>query len=637
MTADASPPATSRADTAVPAEGLSWLGFGQELIAILKDHRREPEQSADAKRATKKSAGAEQRLPLAIARFTAALDQPSVFSTLVSNVGLRADEAQVFALLLSVEVDASLHLEVAALQRDAARNRLTLGTIVEAFAGESGHCGVLAVAPDSSLARAGMIELHPDGPWSDHLVAVHPSIVWALLGDTSADPGLPPVIARAETEEIGGSYLTIVSGDDIIRRRQAAVRHTLGSRFIVVSAPTDEAGWTAVVREATVTGAGVVLEVDDSLSALGRRWIERATHVAWAVSSRRDLALDDIPRRRWAAVQAETHPVTDAEWATVIGADVERGHHLTPSQLDSVGRVLPAVDGDVDRAVRRLASGGLETLARRIRPTRSWGDIVLSPDRKHLLRSIVDRYVHADTVYRTWGFSTTASHGLVALFSGPSGTGKTLAAEVIAFELGLDVFKLDLSSVVSKYIGETEKNLELVFDAAGAGNMVLFFDEADALFGKRSEVKDARDRYANIEVSYLLQRLEAYEGLVVMATNFEKNVDDAFLRRIHARIEFELPGPPERATIWRQNLPAAAPVGELDIDWLAESFEITGGSIRNAVVHAAFIAASSGRQIDTEVAAIGVAREYRKVGRLLKAADFGHYLDAVTATMPGVE
>jgi AAA+ superfamily predicted ATPase len=630
MTADTSPAATAPAATA-----LSWLGFGQEMVAILKTARGLVEPLAGSRDSTEPVVSERRRS--AIEGFVNALSEPSAFSMLVSNVGLDADEAQVFALLLAVEVDASLHFEVAALQRDNARNRLTLGTIVEAFTGAAGHRGVLAVAPDSALARAGMIELHADGPWSDHLVAVHPSVVWALLGDTSVDPGLPPVIARIDTDQIGGSSLTVVSGEDVIRRRQAAILHTLGSRFIVVAAPADEAGWTALVREATVTGAGVVLEVDDALPAVGRRWIERAAHVAWAVSSRRDLALDDIPRRAWLAVQAETHPVTDVEWTSVIGSDLGRTHHLTPSQLDRVGRVLPAVDGDVDRAVRRLASGGLETLARRIRPRRSWGDIVLSPDRKQLLRSIVDRYIHADTVYRTWGFSTTASHGLVALFSGPSGTGKTLAAEVIAFELGLDVFKLDLSSVVSKYIGETEKNLELVFDAAGAGNMVLFFDEADALFGKRSEVKDARDRYANIEVSYLLQRLEAYEGLVVMATNFEKNVDEAFLRRIHARIEFELPGPPERATIWRQNLPAAAPVGELDIDWLAESFEITGGSIRNAVVHAAFIAASSGRPIDTEIAAIGVAREYRKVGRLLKAADFGVYHDAVTATTASAE
>ena len=191
--------------------------------------------------------------------------------------------------------------------------------------------------------------------------------------------------------------------------------------------------------------------------------------------------------------------------------------------------------------------------------------------------------------------------------------------------MGLDVFKLDLSSVVSKYIGETEKNLEAVFEAASSGNMVLFFDEADALFGKRSEVKDARDRYANIEVSYLLQRLEAYDGIVVLATNFEKNIDDAFVRRIHARIEFSVPGVDERTSIWRQNLPANAPLGDIDINWLARQFELSGGSIRNASVQAAFAAAAANTEITMRCAVIGVAREYQKMGRILKEKDFGEY------------
>ncbi|CAN5566510.1 hypothetical protein BH23ACT3_BH23ACT3_21770 [soil metagenome] len=273
----------------------------------------------------------------------------------------------------------------------------------------------------------------------------------------------------------------------------------------------------------------------------------------------------------------------------------------------------------------------MEHLARRIRTTRSWDDIVLSPDRAELLRSLVDRYRYADRVYDEWGFSASPSRGLVALFSGPSGTGKTMATEIIAGALGLDVFKLDLSSVVSKYIGETEKNLEQIFDAASAGNLVLFFDEADALFGKRSEVKDARDRYANIEVSYLLQRLERYDGLVVLATNFEKNVDEAFVRRIHVRIEFAMPGIDERRAIWASNLPPGAPVEGVDIDDLAARFELSGGSIKNAAVHAAFLAAASDRPITMETAVRGVARELRKMGRLLKAHDFGEFYPAVVA------
>jgi SpoVK/Ycf46/Vps4 family AAA+-type ATPase len=308
----------------------------------------------------------------------------------------------------------------------------------------------------------------------------------------------------------------------------------------------------------------------------------------------------------------------------VVGAGVPRSHRLTPEQLRLVERVLPARANDLDASVRRLGSGKLDRLARHIRPRRSWDDIVLDAERKEQMRTIVHRYRFADRVYRDWGFEPVPSSGVVALFVGPTGTGKTMAAEIVAGELGLDLYKLDLSSVVSKYIGETEKNLEGIFDAAGAGNLVLFFDEADALFGKRSEVRDARDRYANIEVSYLLQRLESYDGLVVMATNFEKNIDEAFLRRIHVRVEFTTPGPQERAAIWELNLPSGAPRGDdVDITWLAEHFELTGAAIRNAAVAAAFAAAADASPITMTALVRGVAKEYVKLGRLVKPEDFG--------------
>ena len=251
---------------------------------------------------------------------------------------------------------------------------------------------------------------------------------------------------------------------------------------------------------------------------------------------------------------------------------------------------------------------------------------MLSDDRLQLLQSIIDRMRHGDQVYREWGYPTIPSRGVVALFAGPPGTGKTLAAEIIAGSLGLDLFKLDLSSVVSKYIGETEQNLEQIFDAAAAGNAVLFFDEADSLFGKRSEVKDARDRYANIEVSYLLQRLEAHDGLIVLATNREKDIDEAFMRRIHVRIEMSLPAPEERLRLWTQSFPASAPLAkDIDFDVLAAKFEIAGGSIRNVATTAAFIAAARGTQITMQTIVTGLSREYRKLGRLFTAADLGDY------------
>jgi SpoVK/Ycf46/Vps4 family AAA+-type ATPase len=313
-----------------------------------------------------------------------------------------------------------------------------------------------------------------------------------------------------------------------------------------------------------------------------------------------------------------------------VGGVADRGHRLGANQLRLVSTAIAGKDGDLDAAVRRLASGPLERLARHIRPRRTWDDLILTAERVEQLRELTARYRHRDTVFDEWGFPSFPSIGLVALFSGPSGTGKTLAAEVIAHDLGLDVYKLDLSSVVSKYIGETEKNLEQVFSAAAGGNLVLFFDEADSLFGKRSEVSDARDRYANIEVSYLLQRIESYDGLVIMATNFQKNIDEAFLRRIHVGIDFAAPEQPEREKIWRHAFPPGAPVKDLDWDFLAAQFKMSGGSITGAALHAAFLAADAGQPITMELVMLALKREFQKMGRLRTEAEFGKYASLVS-------
>ena len=199
-----------------------------------------------------------------------------------------------------------------------------------------------------------------------------------------------------------------------------------------------------------------------------------------------------------------------------------------------------------------------------------------------------------------------------------------MAAEVVADELGLDLFVVDLSTVVSKYIGETEKNLEELFNAASVGNQVLFFDEADSLFGKRTEVSDARDRYANLEISYLLQALEAFEGLVVLATNLSKNIDQAFLRRIDVAIDFPMPGNEQRLQLWEKSIPDAAPQSKnVDLADLADRFDLSGGSIRKAALYAAFLAADDSRDIDQDLLLAAIGREYQKLGRLRAGAGFG--------------
>jgi len=545
------------------------------------------------------------------------------FAVLSANARLAPEEVEVLALLATAEIDVHCRRVVSSAY---GANRVTLGAIAQIMGAD--HLGPLAVGPTSPLSRAAFVDVGDDGAWADHAVALHRSVVWSLVGDTSPDPDLPidlTTFATGDGDGDGDGELVVVTGGDRRRRRHVGALAAFGDRFLCADAPASDIEWAALIREATITGRGLIIEVADELTPMMRRWLTHANHLVWVVSSRSGPPVDQMPERQWTEVVAPTSEPTDAEWTDVFGPGVDRSHRLTFDQMYRVQRARDAVGGDIDAAVRRLASGPLEHLTRRITPTRTWDDIVLSPDRLALLRSVVDRYQHANEVYDDWGFSATPSRGLVALFSGPSGTGKTLASEIIAGALGLDVFKLDLSSVVSKYIGETEKNLEQIFDAASAGNMVLFFDEADSLFGKRSEVKDARDRYANIEVSYLLQRLEAYDGLVVMATNFEKNVDEAFLRRIHVRVEFALPGAAEREMIWRTNFPAQAPVDGVDFAWLAQQFELSGGSIRNAAIHAAFVAAAAGTTITMESAVIGVAREFRKMGRLIKPTDFGEH------------
>jgi len=284
---------------------------------------------------------------------------------------------------------------------------------------------------------------------------------------------------------------------------------------------------------------------------------------------------------------------------------------------------------DVRGAARAIASPPLEGLARHIQPRYRWEDIVLPPDGIAQLHEICSRVRHQLTVLERWGYGRKHARrsGITALFAGAPGTGKTMAAEIVAGSLGLDLYRIDLSSVVSKYIGETEKNLERIFRAADQGDAVLLFDEADAIFGKRSEVRDARDRYANVEVAYLLQRLENYEGLAVLTTNLRGNIDEAFTRRLDSVLEFPLPEEPERLQIWQRALPAEAPIDpDADLQFLARKFKLAGGHIRNIALTAAFLAAEDDAAIDMRHLVRATRREYQKLGKLVAEADFEqHY------------
>jgi SpoVK/Ycf46/Vps4 family AAA+-type ATPase len=275
---------------------------------------------------------------------------------------------------------------------------------------------------------------------------------------------------------------------------------------------------------------------------------------------------------------------------------------------------------DLFAACRAHSNQNLATLATKIKPRYSWHDIVLPRDTNAQLQEMVQTVQHRPIVYGEWGFDRKLAlgKGLSALFAGESGTGKTMAADIMAGELGLDLYKVDLSTLISKYIGETEKNLDRIFTEAATSNAILFFDEADAIFGKRSEVKDSHDRYANIEISYLLQRMEAYDGVVILATNLRANLDEAFTRRLHFAIEFPFPEMADRLRIWQVNVPAQTPISP-QVNWhiLAERFSLTGGNIRNIILAAAFLAANDGQSVHMAHLLHATRREYQKMGRLI--------------------
>jgi SpoVK/Ycf46/Vps4 family AAA+-type ATPase len=289
---------------------------------------------------------------------------------------------------------------------------------------------------------------------------------------------------------------------------------------------------------------------------------------------------------------------------------------------------------DLNLACRTQSGGKLPTLARKVNPIFTWNDIILPNDCLEQLREVCGHIRHRRRVFSDWGFDGKISlgKGLSILFVGPSGTGKTMAAEIVASELALDLYKIDLSSIVSKYIGDTEKNLNRVFSEAEQSNAVLFFDEADAVFGKRSEVKDSHDRYANIETNYLLQKMEEYEGIVILASNFQKNIDEAFTRRLRFIIDFPFPEKEPRYRIWQRVFPAGTPLDrDIDFAFLAQKLKLSGGSIRNIALSAAFLAAGNSGHVSMEHIICATKREFQKVGKLCVKSDFEQYFDLVTS------
>ena len=283
---------------------------------------------------------------------------------------------------------------------------------------------------------------------------------------------------------------------------------------------------------------------------------------------------------------------------------------------------------DILAGCRAQSNRKLGELAKRIQPKFGWDDLILPAEKKQQLNEVQNHLRHREKVYTDWGYEgkIAAGRGLNVLFTGVSGTGKTMAASIIASGLGLELYKIDLSSVVSKYIGETEKNLSRIFHEAETANAVLFFDEADALFGKRSEVKDAHDRYANIEVGYLLQRMEEFRGMTILATNMSENMDKAFMRRLHFIVVFRAPDGNEREIIWQNAFPSGAPLADdIDYDFLGQKLKITGANIKNIALAAGFFAAETDEPIGMSHIMRATMREYKKESKPFLKEDLSPY------------
>jgi len=313
-----------------------------------------------------------------------------------------------------------------------------------------------------------------------------------------------------------------------------------------------------------------------------------------------------------------------------LGADeIHRAVNTASEQARLAGR--PTSEDDLLEAARIQSSRDLGPMAQRIVPVHQWKYLILSGDRLAQLREIANQARYRHVVFDDWGFGASLSlgKGLSALFSGPPGTGKTMAAEVLANDLRLDLYKIDLSQVVSKYIGETEKNLGRVFSRARTGSCILFFDECDALFGKRTEVKDAHDRYANIEIAYLLQKIDEYDGLSILATNLRQNLDPAFTRRLTFIVDFPFPDEASRKRIWQTIWPAGVPLSrELDFEYIAHQFKLSGGSVKNVALGAAFLAAADGgTEVGTKHLVQAARRELEKMGRSMTRAELGRFAD----------
>ena len=602
-------------------------------------------------------------------------DDVSALKNLCHVFDLSNFERNILLLCAGIELDGSLASLCGAVMGDTQRNYPTFSLALTVFTGANWG----ALTPEASLRKWRLIEIGAGHGLTTSPLRIDERILHYLAGVSHLDERLLDIVQPIKTQEylvhsheqlaqqIAKMWLQSSSdinllpavnlcGEDIASKRSiaAAACGELNLKLYVMAGddiPSNSSELNLLMRlwerEYILSNCALLLECDEveNVDANRESAIARFTE---RLNS--PVIISSYERRRQRQrllLSFDIHKPTSIEqrhiWENALGSDADNlngqvealvsqfnlnapaiyaasksaigylaaNHQNTEIEAPILGKIL--WDSCRDRARQRL-----DDLAQRIPPAATWDDLVLPPAQSDILRDIVAHVRQRAKVYETWGFGGKSGRGLgiSALFAGASGTGKTTAAEVMAGELRLDLYRIDLSSVVSKYIGETEKNLRRVFDAAEAGGAILLFDEADALFGKRSEVKDSHDRHANIEVSYLLQRMESYRGLAILTTNLKNALDQAFLRRLRFVVQFPFPDTNQRAEIWRRVFPKDTPTQGLDVNKLAR-LSVAGGNIRNIALSAAFIAADAGEVVQMKHLLEAAKTEYVKLEKPL--------------------
>ena len=582
---------------------------------------------------------------------------------------------------LAPDVDSRFERLYGYLNDDVTRRRATIGLVMELAGVPATSAGARArLAPGAPLADYQLVVIDdPSVPFLTRSLRVPDRVTSYLLGDDACDPALAGVLCQPRPFDcplavhLGpalGREVRLVYLRDHGRRSAASAaaaavlasgRPVFGLDLSQVTAAEADGLVPVAGREALLRGAGLVAGPVDGLAAHSGTALRKLTELPVPVLLHGEETWDprwspQVPR------QADAPELGHADRARIWRSELDgagqagcAGELGGPGEADGVPAHLSLGPDQIARAVRAARLSGptgtgptrpallrgareqnaasLERLARRVEPAVGWADLVLPAAVAGQLRELAARARHRDRVLADWRMRPGGGrgHGITALFAGDSGTGKTMAAEVIASDLGLDLYTVNLATLVDKYIGETEKNLERVFAEAAGVNAVLLFDEADAVFGKRSEVRDAHDKYANIESAYLLQRMETFDGLAVLATNLRANIDEAFTRRLDAIVDFPVPDAGLRRSLWDQCLGRHVPRGaDLDLDFCARAFELSGGAIRSVAVTAAYLAADRAGPVGMTELITAVQREYRKLGRLLLEREFGPYHTLVT-------